>query len=206
MKKILLLFLSVCILLPAFSGCNSTVGGGFIQYEGDEMPETVDPLLADSLTERMAVQQLYEPLVTIQNGEAVPAAAERYVVSDDKKTYTFYLRDSLCWSDGKAATASDFVFALQRAADPKTKAVCADRLTNIAGVTAVRAGKKSAADIGVNAQNDKTLVITLQAADDGILTVLSGPAGMPCRQDFFTACGGRYGMGTNTCCPTGLFI
>ena len=176
MKRMILLLLSVCLIFTVFCGCNGVVSGGFIQYEGDEMPETVDPLLADSLTERMAVQQLYEPLVTVQNGVVVPAAAEKYAVSDDQKTYTFYLRDSLRWSDGKAVTAADFVFALQRAADPKTRAVCADRLTNIVGVSAVQAGKKSATEIGVTAQNAKTLVITLQTADDGILTVLSGPA------------------------------
>lgn len=40
-------------------------------------------------------------------GEATPSAATFFEVSNDGKTYTFYLRDDLFWQDGKAFRAHD---------------------------------------------------------------------------------------------------
>lgn len=41
--------------------------------------------------------------------EYVPAAAESYTISPDKRTYTFTLRPELKWSDGQAITADDYI-------------------------------------------------------------------------------------------------
>lgn len=44
-------------------------------------------------------------------GDAVvPNIAERWEASDDGKTYTFYLREGLKWSDGQPFTADDVLF------------------------------------------------------------------------------------------------
>ena len=43
--------------------------------------------------------------------EATPAGCERFKVSPDKRTYTFYLRKSCRWSNGDAVTAHDYVFS-----------------------------------------------------------------------------------------------
>lgn len=192
-------------MLTAFVGCNKASGGAVIQYEGDRIPLNVDPLLASSDSELLAVAQLFEPLVTMQNGKILPAAAQDVSVSDDGKTYTFVLRDGLRWSDGQSVTASDFVFALQRAVDPATKAACSSRLLNIKGVSAVQKGKQPASSIGVQATNEKTLTVSLVSPDQGVLAALSGVAGMPCRQDFFLSCGGRYGMGKEYVIANGPF-
>ncbi|MGL4521027.1 MAG: peptide ABC transporter substrate-binding protein, partial [Bacilli bacterium] len=47
-------------------------------------------------------------------------AKEEPTVSEDKKTYTFKLREDGKWSNGEPVTANDFVYAWQRAVDPKT--------------------------------------------------------------------------------------
>ncbi len=205
MKKLVSVFLILCLFLSALAGCNSATGGIYIQYEGNAMVQNVDPLLATSEEERMAVQQLYEPLVTMENGTVIAKAAEGYSVSDDGKTYTFVLRDNLRWSNGETVKAEDFVFNLQRAADPKTRSVCGSRLLNIQGVLAVQKGKQTADTIGVKAKDDKTLEICLAMADEGILSVLSGVAGMPCQKRFFESCGGRYGMGREYVLSNGIF-
>ena len=53
---------------------------------------------------------LFETLVTRdENGEVIPAAAERWEISADGKTWTFYLRKTGKWSDGRPVTAHDFL-------------------------------------------------------------------------------------------------
>ncbi len=44
----------------------------------------------------------------------IPGAAAKVEVSDDKKTYTFTLRDNGKWSNGDAVTTADFAFAWRR--------------------------------------------------------------------------------------------
>ncbi|TIN16155.1 MAG: ABC transporter substrate-binding protein, partial [Mesorhizobium sp.] len=48
------------------------------------------------------------------NFEPHPQMVEKWGVSDDKKTYTFELRDGLGWHDGTAVTAADCVASIRR--------------------------------------------------------------------------------------------
>lgn len=48
----------------------------------------------------------------------VPAAAERWEVSEDGRVYTFYLRPDAKWSNGEPLRASDFVYSWRRAMLP----------------------------------------------------------------------------------------
>jgi oligopeptide transport system substrate-binding protein len=67
---------------------------------------------------------LFEGLVSndifSRDFRVVPAIAERWTVSEDGLTYTFFLRDNAKWSNGDAVRASDFVFAWRRALLPDT--------------------------------------------------------------------------------------
>jgi len=47
--------------------------------------------------------------------------AEKYEISEDQKTYTFYLKENLIWHDGEKLTASDVVFTFQSIQDPDFK-------------------------------------------------------------------------------------
>jgi len=57
----------------------------------------------------------YEPLVRwARDGRTViPNIAKNWEISDDGKTYTFYLRKGIKWSDGKPFTADDIMFWYQ---------------------------------------------------------------------------------------------
>lgn len=50
--------------------------------------------------------------------EYVPWAAERYEISDDGLTFTFYLRKDLKWSDGEPLTARDYKWTYDQVMDP----------------------------------------------------------------------------------------
>ena len=57
---------------------------------------------------------IYDTLVALdENMEPQPQMAS-WTISDDKKTYTFRLRDGLEWHDGTPVTAEDCVASLKR--------------------------------------------------------------------------------------------
>ncbi|MBD3359853.1 MAG: hypothetical protein GF365_04080 [Candidatus Buchananbacteria bacterium] len=53
--------------------------------------------------------------------EIVPDLAEKYEISEDQKTYTFYLKQNVRWHDNEKLTASDVVFTIQSIQDPDFK-------------------------------------------------------------------------------------
>lgn len=55
-----------------------------------------------------------------QTLEPIPNIAEKWTVSDDKKTYTFTLRD-VKWSDGTPMTTADYVYNFEQAFNPDNK-------------------------------------------------------------------------------------
>jgi len=200
-KVLWCLLLSLCVIL---TGCSTDSGGAVVYFEGNDLPQTVDPLLAATDDELLAVWQLYEPLLELQNGKFVGRAAD-YTVSADRLTYTFTLRDG-AWSNGQSLTADDFVFQLQRAVDPRTQATCAWSLMSVQGAQQVYAGSVDPKTIGVKVVDDRTFTVTLTTPDQGILSALAGVAGMPCNRGFFEDCGGRYGMGKDYVLTNGPFM
>ena len=194
--------LALCLCLAA---CHQDDGTGhIIILEGLAAPANVDPLLAASQSELTVVENLFEPLLRLEETGPVPAAAESWERSTDGLTYTFTLRPDLQWSDGKPVTAADFAFAIERAVSPETKAPCARLLSAVQGASERLSGSR-AVPLGVAAPDARTLTVTLTRPDEGLPVALCGPAGMPCRQDFFESCAGRYGTGRDYVLANGPF-
>jgi peptide/nickel transport system substrate-binding protein len=51
----------------------------------------------------------------------VPDIANKYEISEDQKTYTFYLKDNIKWHDGEKLTASDVIFTIKSIQDSDFK-------------------------------------------------------------------------------------
>jgi len=84
-------------------------------------PEWIDPGLCSDSTGGEVIRNMFAGLVDLHPAtlEPMPEMAERYELSEDSKTYTFYLREST-WSDGTPFTAHDFEWSWKRVLDPKT--------------------------------------------------------------------------------------
>ena len=82
------------------------------------------------------VVEIYSGLVALNTDlQLVPDVADRWEISEDGMTYTFYIRDNARFHDGKPITASDFKWSLERAASPDTASPVADTyLSDIIGV------------------------------------------------------------------------
>lgn len=94
-------------------------------------------------------------------GRPIPGMAERWSVSPDGLTWTFFLRYA-AWSDGVAVTADDFVFSLRRILAPETASEYASLLYVIRNAQAVNEGKAGGETLGVRALGPRTLEIQLE--------------------------------------------
>ena len=130
----------------------------------DEWP-SIDPQLVEDTAGFHAARDLFEGLYSQgPTGELVPGVALSHEVSDDNKVYTFTLRQDAKWSNGDPVTAGDFVYGIQRAADPATASPYGwfVELTSIQNAAAVLAGEMEPSELGVRAVDDYTLEITLE--------------------------------------------
>lgn len=119
---------------------------------------TIDPALAADDSNAELDSLLYEGLVRLDpHYRIVPAAAARFTVAPDHRTYTFYLRHDLRFSNGQPITANDFRFAITRSLDPAVKSPSAPTyLLDIQGARAKFYGKAKTVS-GIKVINAYTL-------------------------------------------------
>jgi peptide/nickel transport system substrate-binding protein len=104
--------------------------GGTLVYERQAATETLDPLNPKNGNgDIFTYNQIYSGLVrsdpTGQTNNIVPSLAERWTISPDGKTYTFYLRPGLKFSNGQPLTAEDVAWTLNRFGNPKINSIMA---------------------------------------------------------------------------------
>ncbi|WP_422001612.1 ABC transporter substrate-binding protein [Reyranella sp.] len=76
---------------------------------------TLDPVRATNYGENIIVLNVYDMLVFPDPEKGVvPWIAKSWDTSDDRKTYTFHLRDDLKFHDGKPVEAADIAFSMRR--------------------------------------------------------------------------------------------
>ncbi len=206
-KKILSLFLA---LVAAISLC--ACGGSsedilILPIESD--PICLDPQVADSKEAKLMIANCFEGLVRLDKDyKIIPGVAESWEISKDGLTYTFKLRKDTHWKllnsfedvlpEGYKDTyrtqviAADFVYGISRALDPATQAGDAEKLFSIKNASAVNSGKQPTSALGISAQDDSTLVITIERADPDFLRILTLPVAMPCHEEFFKATHAKY--------------
>lgn len=189
--------LAVLLLLASLlGGCSDKTAGQVFRLDILSEPSSIDPQTASSDEQYLILLNTMEGLLKMdENQTPTEAAAESYAVSADGLTYTFFLRKDMLWSDGKTpVTAYDFQFAFQRLFDPQTQSPAAVNFTCIRGSSAALSGEGSVQDIGVTAQDDDTLVFSLEHLNPSFLSLLTTPAALPCNEDFFRAARGKYGV------------
>ncbi|WP_435155807.1 ABC transporter substrate-binding protein [Haladaptatus sp. DFWS20] len=114
----------------ALAGC--TGGGGSGDGDGDggdnsgkklqlinSTMTTLDPVKATGTASGTVIQQIYDPLMNYPNGQVSVEnlLVKSHEVSDDKKTYTFKLKEGVKFHNGKEVTAKDVVYSWRRLAE-----------------------------------------------------------------------------------------
>ena len=135
------------------------------RFNNGAEPEYLDPGLMIADTDIRMAMLLFEGLTRShpQTLELLPGAAERWQISPDKVTYTFFLRRDNPWSDGRPVTAHDFVYSWTRVLDPKTAARYASFLYYIVNGEEFNQGNlDDPSQLGIRALDDYTLEVRLR--------------------------------------------
>jgi len=177
MKKTLYILLSVlliCSLLVA--GCRPPAPPGEVLNLYGIDPLTLDPAVSGEMTSHEYIMVLFSGLVCLDdNLEPAPDIARSWQVSDDGRTYTFYLRQDVVFHDGREVRAEDFKYSWERACAPATGSqTAATYLGDIVGVNEVLAGKSNEIS-GVKVIDDGTLEVTIDAPKSYFLSKLTYP-------------------------------
>lgn len=206
-KKILSLFLALVVAISLCACGGSSEDILILPIESD--PICLDPQVADSKEAKLMIANCFEGLVRLDKDyKIIPGVAESWEISKDGLTYTFKLRKDTHWKllnsfedvlpEGYKDTyrtqviSADFVYGISRALDPATQAGDAEKLFSIKNASAVNSGKQPTSALGISAQDDSTLVITLERADPDFLRILTLPVAMPCHEEFFKATHAKY--------------
>ena len=172
--------------------------------------EFLDPQQATDGTSFEVIADYTDGLMQMDaDGQAVPAIAESYDLSDDGLTYTFHLRSDAKWSNGTPVTAADFVFAWQRAVDPAVASEYAYMLSDIGQVknaAEIIAGEKDKSELGVTAVDDVTLQVELNVPVSYFLSLMYFPTFYPVNEEFFNSCGDTFATSPETTLSNGAFV
>ncbi len=184
-KYTLLSVVLVCSLLVSYlvSGCQpaqeeaiipATQGNVLNLYGID--PLTLDPAVSGEMTSHEYIMQIFGGLVRLDDElKPAPDIAQEWRVSDDGRTYTFYLRHDVRLHNGKGVKAEDFKYSWQRACDPATGSMtAATYLRDIVGVSEVLAGESKEIS-GVRVIDDYTLQVTIDTPKSYFLSKLTYP-------------------------------
>lgn len=141
----------------------------------------LDPHMATQTSYYTVLSALLEGLVAEdpQDLHPVPGVAQRWDVSPDGLTYTFYLRGDARWSNGEAVTAQDFIDSWKRVLTPSLGAANASQLYVIQGAEAFNRGEADFSQVGLRTQDARTLTVQLEHPAPWFLSALSGPAWLP---------------------------
>jgi oligopeptide transport system substrate-binding protein len=113
-----------------------------------------------------------------------PVIAKSWDFLEGGKKIVFHLRDDVQWTDGKKVRAQEFEYSWKRLLNPKTASQYAYILFDIANAQEYAEGKiKDASVIGVQAQDDQTLVVTLRHPASYFLAITTFEVTYPQRQD-----------------------
>ena len=217
--------LTALALLFSLAACGKDGSGAALSYPIDEQPECLDPQIAVGSSAKTVVLNCFEGLVREgSDGSIIPGVAESWSYDASTLTYTFKLREDASWvimkkayesilgddidnTFDKRVTASDFVFALRRAVTPSTGAPEALSLSVIKNAQSIISGNLSPDKLGVAANGDYELRITLehQVSEQSFLRLLTKSICMPCNETFFSATKGRYGLDYSTLLCNGPF-
>lgn len=124
-------------------------------------PPTMDPRRGSELVGSAMHFIVFEGLIRLNpDGTPTPAQAKSVEISDDRKTYTFHLRETF-WSNGDPVTATDFERAWKKILSPDFPAASAHLLYGIKNGEAAKRGEVSLDEVGIHVINEKTLVVEL---------------------------------------------
>lgn len=148
-------------------------GGSIIITYKDDVA-TLDPAIGYDWQNWSMIKSLFDGLMDYVPGttELRPGLAERYEISDDGMTFTFYLRNGVEFHNGREMAADDVKYSLDRVTNPVTQSPGAGFFGSIAGYDAMADGTATSLE-GVTVLDPMTVQIVLSRPDATFLHVMA---------------------------------
>ena len=117
--------------------------GGTLFLCRNNMPEGIfAPLYSETVYDADIEDLVFEGLTTTNKSfEPVPALAAKWEISEDNKTYTFYLNKNAKFHDGEPVTAKDVKYTFEMFLHPDYTGVRQSDFTEILGAEAFSNGE-----------------------------------------------------------------
>ncbi|MEC2247005.1 peptide ABC transporter substrate-binding protein, partial [Bacillus cereus] len=169
-----------------------------------EIP-TMDVTKATDSESMNVMRNVFEGLYILgEDNKVIPGVAKSYEMSEDKKTYTFHLRDSK-WSNGTPVTAADFVFSWKRAVNPNTAAEYAFLFFDVRNAKRINSKELPIDQLGVKAIDDKTLEVQLEQPVPYFINLTTFATFLPINEKYFESQGTQYGLEADQLVYNGAF-
>ena len=171
--------------------------GQELYWSAGAEPVSLDPTKQVDGSSSVWLGHIYEGLLTYDaTGALVPGTAESFVVSADKKTWTFKIRKSAKWHDGRPVTAQDFEYAFRRLADPSYASVYSfiAMTAGIVNAEGVIAKKMPVDSLGVKALDTGTLEVKLSRPTAFFGALMAFQSFFPVRRDLVEKFGHQFAL------------
>ncbi|SFI04747.1 MULTISPECIES: peptide ABC transporter substrate-binding protein [unclassified Bacillus (in: firmicutes)] len=173
--------------------------------ETAEIPSMDTSKATDGVSFRVFVNAMEGLYRLDKENKPTPGMAKDVKISEDKKTYTFHLRDTK-WSNGEPVKAQDFVFAWRRAVDKATASEYAFILFDVKNAEKINKGELPLEQLGVTAKDDKTLVVELEKPTPYFLDLTTFPTFFPLNEKYVKEQGDKYSLESDKLLYNGPFV
>lgn len=153
-------FAAAPVVRPAYRAlAQDAKPGGTLRMGMQSDPSALDPQLQSLTAIWHVVEHVYGRLTQIQPDLSVsPELAESWDVSEDGLTYTFHLRQGVKFHNGRDLIANDVKVSFERLVNPDTASPSASDLASMSSI---------------EAPDDATVVMTLNAPDASLLAMVA---------------------------------
>ncbi len=236
MKKILaiILIFTMCLSIVACSNTDKPVDSGSkdsnenVNSDSDENikpgepdkeqylntylasdPTSLDVSLRSDSYSSTIITNVMEGLVRLEDRDGeyfmAPGDAQTWESNEEGTVWTFHLGDNK-WSDGEPVTAQQYVYSLQRSANPATGCPNGWFLSPVLNYDAISKGEMDPSELGVKAIDEKTLEITLAHTTPAFLEMCNNTIYYPQREDKVKEWGEKYGTEPQYTIYNGPFV
>jgi ABC-type transport system substrate-binding protein len=171
MRWVVCALVVVALLMPPVARGQ---GGKAVVIAFKDDISTLDPAIGYDWQNWSIIKSLFDGLMDYEPGttKLVPHIARSFSVSADGRTYTFRLRSGVRFSNGRAVTAADFKYSLERVLNPKTQSPGAGFFGGIQGAKAFQDGKAKEVS-GIKVVDAATLRISLDEPNAAFLHTMA---------------------------------
>ncbi len=171
-------FLILCLMLLlvssiALAADGPEYGGRFVDTEIGDWGEMFNPILYEAASDGDIIGLVFNGLVQYNsNLEIIPELAEKFEISEDGLTYTFYLHKGVKFHDGHELTAEDVAYTYTTLVHPDYTGVRGGDFLSIKGARDFRDGKADSVE-GIKVIDDYTIQIITEETDSAFLAALT---------------------------------